>query len=74
MPTDPLGNALLTIARNAIGRQFGLDTHPVAHFPDLDKPAAATDSSESYAGARRVEVTVKEPAADAPEAGAPAQE
>ena len=41
---------------------------------DLDKPAAATDSSESYAGARRVEVTVKEPAADAPEAGAPAQE
>ena len=40
MPTDPLGNALLTIARNAIGAHFGLDTHPVAHFPNLDKPAA----------------------------------
>ncbi len=26
---------------------------------DLDKPAEATDTSESYAGARRVEVTVK---------------
>ena len=27
---------------------------------DLDKPVAATDTSDSYAAARRVEVTVKE--------------
>lgn len=31
-----------------------------ADHVDLDKPAATTDTSESYAGARRVEVTVKD--------------
>ncbi len=40
MPTDPLGYALLTIARNAIGKHFGLDKQPVTPHPELARNAA----------------------------------
>ena len=41
MPTDVLGQALLTIARNAIGERFGVDPHGVAPFSRLDEPGAS---------------------------------
>ena len=41
MRTDPLWKALLTIARNAIGNEFGLNEQAVAPLPDLDTPAAS---------------------------------
>ncbi|MDR0379277.1 MAG: AmmeMemoRadiSam system protein B [Candidatus Accumulibacter sp.] len=40
MSTDPLGQSLLTIARNAIGEKFGLEARAVAPHPDLEKQAA----------------------------------
>jgi AmmeMemoRadiSam system protein A len=43
MPTDALGDALLTIARNAIARRFGLTVAPVigqADLSELSQPGA----------------------------------
>ncbi len=40
MPIDPLGFALLTIARNAIERNFGLEQRTVTPHPELSHPAA----------------------------------
>jgi hypothetical protein len=40
MPIDPLGFALLTIARNAIERHFGLEQRTVTPHPELSHPAA----------------------------------
>jgi len=40
MPIDPLGFALLTIARNAIERNFGLEQRTVMPHPELSHPAA----------------------------------
>lgn len=40
MSIDPLGHALLTIARNAIEREFGMQVRTVTPHPDLAKPAA----------------------------------
>lgn len=40
MPIDPLGFALLTIARNAIERNFGLEQHTITPHPELSHPAA----------------------------------
>lgn len=40
MSTDSLGHTLLTIARNAAGKKFGLDARVVAPHPDLAKLAA----------------------------------
>ncbi|SBT06343.1 AMMECR1 domain protein [Candidatus Accumulibacter aalborgensis] len=40
MPTDALGNALLRIARNAIGERFGIAAQAVATLPELAEPAA----------------------------------
>jgi AmmeMemoRadiSam system protein A len=37
MPTDALGDALLTIARNAIARRFGLAVAPVVEQADLSE-------------------------------------
>lgn len=39
-PTETLGEALLTIARNAIGREFGSAARPVAELPELQRPGA----------------------------------
>ncbi len=41
MSIDPLGHALLTIARNAIEKEFGLKARTVTPHPDLAKPAAS---------------------------------
>jgi hypothetical protein len=40
MPIDPLGFALLTIARNAIERHFALEQRTVTPHPELSHPAA----------------------------------
>ena len=40
MPTDTLGSALLSIARNAIAERFGLAAQPVDPLPELAEPAA----------------------------------
>jgi len=40
MSIDPLGHALLTIARNAIEKEFGMKARTVTPHPDLAKPAA----------------------------------
>lgn len=40
MSIDPLGHTLLTIARNAIEKEFGMKPHMVTPHPDLAKPAA----------------------------------
>lgn len=40
MSIDPLGHALLTIARNAIEKEFGIKARTVIPHPDLAKPAA----------------------------------
>lgn len=40
MSIDPLGHTLLTIARNAIEREFGMQVRTVTPHPDLAKPAA----------------------------------
>jgi len=40
MPIDPLGFALLTIARNAIERNFGIESRTVTPHPELSRPAA----------------------------------
>ncbi|MEF8713129.1 MAG: AmmeMemoRadiSam system protein A [Accumulibacter sp.] len=40
MPTDTLGSALLSIARNAIAKRFGLAAQPVDPLPELAEPAA----------------------------------
>ncbi|MFT3850458.1 MAG: AmmeMemoRadiSam system protein A [Propionivibrio sp.] len=40
MRTDPLGVALLVIARNAIEKQLGRSTHPAISHPALTNPAA----------------------------------
>ena len=40
MPTDPLGDALLVIARNAIGERFGCTPQMFAQLADLAEPAA----------------------------------
>lgn len=37
---DPLGHALLTIARNAIEKEFGFSARTVTPHPDLGKPGA----------------------------------
>ena len=35
MPSDPLGSSLLTLARNAIGKRFGVAECAVAAHPSL---------------------------------------
>lgn len=40
MPNNALGQALLIMARNAIGRRFGLPAQPVEALPKLAEPAA----------------------------------
>ncbi|MCM8623784.1 MAG: AmmeMemoRadiSam system protein A [Candidatus Accumulibacter sp.] len=40
MPTDALGSALLSIARNAIAKRFGLAARAVDPLPELAEPAA----------------------------------
>lgn len=40
MPADTLGASLLTLARNAIGRRFGVAEKPVAANPALQQPGA----------------------------------
>jgi AmmeMemoRadiSam system protein A len=40
LPTDPLGLTLLTIARNAIGKHFGVEMQPVTPHPELARKAA----------------------------------
>lgn len=40
MSIDPLGHALLTIARNAIEKEFGMKSRTVTPHPDLAKQAA----------------------------------
>jgi AmmeMemoRadiSam system protein A len=40
MSIDPLGQALLTIARNAIEKKFGMEEHVVTPHPDMESPAA----------------------------------
>ncbi len=40
MSIDPLGHALLTIARNAIESRFGMKARTATPHPDLAKPAA----------------------------------
>jgi AmmeMemoRadiSam system protein A len=40
MSIDPLGHTLLTLARNAIEKKFGLEARTVTPHPDLAKPAA----------------------------------
>lgn len=40
MPTEPLGEALLIIARNAIGEHFGCTPQMVPQLPELAEPAA----------------------------------
>ncbi len=40
MPIDPLGLALLTLARNAIGKRFEQEAHVVLPHPALSKPGA----------------------------------
>jgi hypothetical protein len=40
MPIDPLGFALLTIARNAIAKRFGLPVRTVTPHPELSRLAA----------------------------------
>ena len=40
MPIDPLGFALLTIARNAIDKRFGVEPRTVTPHPELAHPAA----------------------------------
>mgnify|MGYP001210291103 FL=1 len=40
MPIDPLGQLLLTVARNAIGKRFGQQAVAVAPHPELAKPGA----------------------------------
>jgi AmmeMemoRadiSam system protein A len=40
MSIDPLGHALLTIARNAIERKFGMPARVATPHPDLARPAA----------------------------------
>jgi AmmeMemoRadiSam system protein A len=40
MSIDPLGHTLLTIARNAIEKEFGMPAYTVTPHPDLAKPAA----------------------------------
>jgi hypothetical protein len=39
-PVDRLGEALLTIARNAIAHHFGLPTRPPGELPELAEPGA----------------------------------
>lgn len=41
MPDDPLGLALLGIARNAINTSFGLETRVIAPNPELQNPGAS---------------------------------
>ena len=61
---DPTGDAAANAELSKNRAEKVRDALTAAGFPadriDLDKPASATDTSESYAGARRVEVTVKE--------------
>ena len=52
MPTDPLGEALLCIARNAIAAHFGLPTRAVAPHPQLEH-AGATFVTLTQNGALR---------------------
>jgi AmmeMemoRadiSam system protein A len=40
MSIDPLGHTLLTIARNAIEKKFGMPAQVVTPHPDLAKPSA----------------------------------
>jgi AmmeMemoRadiSam system protein A len=40
MSIEPLGHTLLTIARNAIKKEFGIEALVVTPHPDLAKPAA----------------------------------
>ena len=40
MPTDPLGFALLTIARNAIEKTFGRAQRTIVSHPELSNPGA----------------------------------
>lgn len=40
MVIDPLGQALLTIARNVIHKRFGLEERPVVSHPQLSHPGA----------------------------------
>jgi AmmeMemoRadiSam system protein A len=40
MSIDPLGQALLTLARNAIGARFAFDSRTVAPHPALSQPGA----------------------------------
>ena len=41
MSIDPLGHALLTIARNEIEKKFGIKAHTVTPHPELAKLAAS---------------------------------
>ena len=41
MAIDPLGQALLTLARNAIGKRFGLPPQSLMPHPELARPAAS---------------------------------
>ncbi len=49
MPTDPLGQSLLTIARNAIGKTFGEEMRTVLPHPELSH-AGATFVTLALAG------------------------
>lgn len=40
MPTEPLGLTLLSIARNAISKNFSIDPRPVLPHPELSRQAA----------------------------------
>ncbi len=40
MPIDPLGRALLIIARNTIGKRLGQEIHTIMPHPALSQPAA----------------------------------
>lgn len=61
---DPTGDAAANARLSKSRAEQVKSALVAAGFPadriDLDKPAAATDTSDSYAAARRVEVTVKE--------------
>ena len=48
MQIDPLGFALLTIARNAIDTRFGHDADTVVSHPDLSQPRATFVTPVSY--------------------------
>ncbi len=57
---DAAANAALSKSRAEQVKAALVATGIAADRIDLDKPAAATDTSDTYAAARRVEVTVKQ--------------